>query len=37
LLAHPNISITLDIYSHAAPGRQAESAEKVAALIDAAG
>ncbi len=37
MLGHANISITLDTYSHAVPGMQADSAEKVAALIRAAG
>lgn len=37
MLGHANISITLDTYSHAVPGMQADSAEKVAALIEAAG
>lgn len=37
MLGHANISITLDTYSHAVAGMQAESAERVAALIEAAG
>lgn len=37
MLGHANISITLDTYSHAVPGMQADSAERVAALIRAAG
>lgn len=37
MLGHANVSITLDTYSHAVPGMQAESAEKFAALIEAAG
>jgi len=36
MLGHANISITLDTYSHAVPGMQADSAEKMAALIEAA-
>jgi len=32
-LGHPNISITLDTYSHAIPALHAESADTVAKLI----
>jgi integrase len=33
LLGHANIAVTMDIYSHALPSLQAESAEKVAELL----
>lgn len=32
-LGHATVAITLDVYSHAIPGLQAEAAEKVADLI----
>ena len=36
MLGHANIGITMDTYSSVLPGMQADSAEKVAALIRAA-
>ena len=33
ILGHANISITLDVYSHAIPSMQEEAAERVAALL----
>lgn len=35
-LGHASIAITLDVYSHLAPGMQAEAAAKVAGIISAA-
>ncbi|HSM15720.1 MAG TPA: hypothetical protein VK845_01825 [Gemmatimonadales bacterium] len=36
-LGHSCITMTLDLYSHAVPGMQADAASKIAALVDAAG
>lgn len=36
-LGHSSITMTLDLYSHAVPAMQADAADRVAALIDAAG
>ena len=36
-LGHKTVGITLDLYSHAVPGMQAEAASRIAALVDAAG
>ncbi len=36
-LGHSSISMTLDTYSHAIPAMQADAADKIAALIEAAG
>lgn len=36
-LGHSSVTMTLDLYSHAVPGMQADAASTIAALIDAAG
>jgi integrase len=35
-LGHSSITMTLDLYSHAIPAMQAEAADRIAALIEAA-
>jgi integrase len=34
-LGHSSVTMTLDLYSHAVPGMQADAASRIAALIDA--
>lgn len=36
-LGHSSITMTLDLYSHAVPGMQADAASKIAALVDVLG
>ncbi len=36
-LGHSSVTMTLDLYSHSVPGMQADAADRIAALIDAAG
>ena len=35
-LGHSSVTMTLDLYSHAVPGMQADAASKIAALVDGA-
>jgi integrase len=36
-LGHSTVALTLDVYSHAIPAMQADAADRIAALIEAAG
>ncbi len=36
-LGHSSIAMTLDLYSHSIPAMQADAADRIAALIEAAG
>ncbi len=36
-LGHSSVIMTLDLYSHAVPGMQADAASTIAARVDAAG